>query len=161
MSLSSTQQKVQYTGNGATTLYVVPFYFLANTDLVVITTDTSGTNTVKVLTTDYTLVGAGVPSGGGLTFGVAPTNGHRITIMRVVPLTQLLDYVNNDAFPADTHEQALDRLTMVCQQLLEVVSRCIQIPQGEASAIVVTLPKLSSRASKAVAFDASGNVIVQ
>ena len=36
-------------------------------------------------------------------------------IRRNTTQTQLTDYVENDAFPAETHENALDRLTMLAQ----------------------------------------------
>lgn len=162
MSFSSTTQKIQYTSNGVQTLYVVGFYFLLNSDVVVIKTDSTGADTVLVENTDYTLLGAGIPSGGGLTFiaGHIPANTNRITIKRVVTLTQLVHYVNNDAFPAPTHEEALDKLTMITQHLLEIIGRCLKIPDGEATARVVTFPKVDTRKSKTVAFDSNGDITI-
>jgi hypothetical protein len=48
-----------------------------------------------------------------------------------VPITQLVDYVYNDRFPAETHEKALDKLTMICQALGEVSARTLRFEEGE------------------------------
>ncbi len=158
MSLSATQQKVQYTSNGSQTSLSIPFVFSLTTDIEVYYGDTK-----KTLNTDYALViitGGGVLvwTGGGGT-GAVPANGTLVTIKRVVPLTQLATYVNNDEFPAATHEAALDKITEALQQLQEQVNRCIQIPPSNTT--TTQLPSAASRANKVLAFDGSGNVIVQ
>lgn len=116
MTISSTTATISYTANGTQTEFTVPFYFLANGDLVV-ETISSGVPTVKTITTDYTVVGAGDADGGTVTFLTAPTSGLTVRITRFVTPTQAVDYVANDPFPAETHEQALDRLTMLVQHL--------------------------------------------
>jgi hypothetical protein len=130
MPVSSTTSRADYNGNGATTLFVVPFYFLLNTDIQVILTD-DGVSPVSVttlaLTTDYTVGGVANPAGGSITCTVAPTATQRISILRSVPYTQLKNYVPNDPFPAASHEQALDKLTMEIQQLAEVQSRALTL----------------------------------
>ena len=67
MTVSTTTSKVSYSGNGSTTAFSVGFYFLANSHLKVIVRASDGTETVKTLTTDYTVSGAGNPSGGTVT----------------------------------------------------------------------------------------------
>ena len=42
-----------------------------------------------------------------------------IRIWRTTPITQETDYQAYDAFPAESHEAALDKLTMICQELYE------------------------------------------
>ena len=42
-----------------------------------------------------------------------------IKVWRETPITQEVDYNPYDAFPAETHEGALDKLTMICQELYE------------------------------------------
>jgi hypothetical protein len=39
-----------------------------------------------------------------------------------------VDYVENAAFPAETHEAALDLLTMICQALDEKIGRAVLYP---------------------------------
>jgi len=43
-------------------------------------------------------------------------------------IIQATDYVENDPFPADTHEQALDKLTMLAQQNEEQLDRTLSSP---------------------------------
>lgn len=126
MTVSSEQAKVQYVGDGVTTSFVVPFYFLEDAHLAVYTLSGT-TETLLSDPTDYTVVGAGVSSGGTVEFVVAPIDGITITIVRDVEITQETDYIPNDPFPADSHEDAVDKLTMICQQLEDAISRAIRL----------------------------------
>ena len=132
MTVASTTSKVTYAGNGSTTSFTVPFYFLANTHLKVILRSAAGIETTKTLTTDYTVSGVGSPSGGTITMLVAPASGETLAILRNVPYTQETDYQSNDPFPAQTHEQALDKLTMETQQLAEQANRALTLPASLA-----------------------------
>ncbi|NDB70446.1 MAG: hypothetical protein EB015_21050, partial [Methylocystaceae bacterium] len=68
MTVSSTTSRADYTGNGSTTAFTVPFYFLDNTHVTVYSTVIStGVTTTLTLGTDYTLTGAGVSTGGTVT----------------------------------------------------------------------------------------------
>jgi hypothetical protein len=125
MTISSQTTRVSYIGDGSTTAFSVPFYFQANADLTVYLLSASGVKTLQVLGTDYTLTGAGIASGGTCTFAAAPTatTGASILIYRDPPATQTTSYNNNDPFPAKSHENALDKLTMLIQRLKERVGR--------------------------------------
>jgi hypothetical protein len=128
MTVSSEQSSVSYVGNGATTTFAIPYYFLDKTHIVVSLTSSNGVAIPKVLDVDYTVTGAGNQAGGSLTFNVAPPNLSSLVILRVVPVTQLTDYQPNDDFPAESHERALDKLTMITQQLSEEESRALRHP---------------------------------
>ncbi len=157
MSLSSTTARVQYNGNGSTTVFSTVFPFLANSDIVVTeTVILTGVSTVKALTTHYTLSGAATGSAGSVTMLVAPASTVRLTIQRVVPYTQTTDYIANDPFPADTHEAALDKLTMAVQQLKAEVDLCIKFPATDS--ISPDLGSEIDRASKVLGFDEDGQV---
>jgi hypothetical protein len=160
MTVSSTTSKVSFSGNGSTTAFAVSFYFLANSDLKVTLRKADGTEVVKTLATDYTVTGAGVTSGGTVTMGTAPASGETLVIQRNVPFTQLVDYQPNDPFPANTHEQALDKLTMEVQQLNEAVSRSIKV----STTNTITSPEFTvdaaTRANKVLSFDGSGELAV-
>ena len=67
MTVSSQTSRVSYAGNGSTKAFAVSFYFLADSHLKVILRAADGSETVKTLTTDYTVSGAGNPSGGTVT----------------------------------------------------------------------------------------------
>ena len=160
MSLATTVNKVQYTANGSTTVFSFPYKFNTNSDLTVIETNVStGVDTTKTLTTDYTVSGAGNSGGGSVTFLVAPVNSRRITIQRVVALTQETDYQPDDDFPAEVHEAALDKLTMIAQQLNDADARTLKAPVAD-SITLGTLPLDTVRANKALVFDATGQVAV-
>lgn len=126
MTVSTTTSKVSYAGNGSTVAFAVNFYFLQNTDLKVTLRSALGVETVKTYGTDYTVSGAGVDSGGTVTMTTAPASGEKLVISRNAPLTQLVDYQPNDPFPATTHEQALDKLTMITQQQQEQLDRAVK-----------------------------------
>lgn len=117
MTVSIATRTVQYNGDGSTTSFSVPFLWFANADVAVSLYDTStGTTTSWAESTNYTLVGAGLGSG-TLTASVAPATGKRLIITRTTPQTQPADLVANDTFQAETYEGALDRLTLMVQEL--------------------------------------------
>lgn len=158
MTVSSTTSRVDYTGNGSTTAFAVPFYFLDNTHLLVLSTVIStGVSTTLVLNTDYTVSGAGVPSGGTVTVTAAPSSGVKLSILRNIPLTQLVDYQPNDPFPANTHEMALDKLTMEMQQLSEAQSRALTLSQS-TTGISAQLPPAVSNAI--IGFNGSADALI-
>lgn len=156
MTVSSTISKVSYAGNGSTTTFTVSFYFLDNTHLKVIKKSSAGVETTLVLNTDYSVTGAGVSSGGSITCTTAPASGETLAIARNVPFTQEVDYQANDPFPAETHERALDKLTMEVQQVNSDIGAAIRFPVTDSSSISTILPSSELRANKYLRFDATG-----
>lgn len=114
-----------YAGAGTTGPFTVTFRFLDNSHLQVIRT-ASGVDTTLVLNTDYTVSGAG-GSSGTVTLATALAVGQSLTIIRNVPFTQLADYVAGDAFPAQSHEDALDLVVMQTQQLKDGLDRSLTL----------------------------------
>jgi len=155
MTVASTTTKVSYSGNGSTTVFTVPFYFLAAGDLRVILRSSAGVETVQTLTSQYTVTGAGVTSGGSVTMLTAPASGTTLTILRNVSPTQETDLLPNDRLPAESLETALDKATMLIQQLDEVADRALQYPASDA-AVSAQIPAASARASKFLSFNANG-----
>lgn len=157
MTVQTTASRADYTGNGTTTSFTVPFYFLDNTHITVLRTQIStGVITTLALTTDYTVSGAGVGTGGTITCVTAPTTGQKISILRNVPLTQLSHYVPNDPFPAATHEQIVDQLTMEVQQVNEIASRALQLaPNTSTAGVSTSLPTPS--ANKLIGWNSSAS----
>lgn len=159
MTVSSTTTKASYSGNGVTTVFAVPFYFLQNADLLVILRSSAGVETTQVLGTNYSVTGAGNESGGSLTMTVAPPTGTTLTILRNAAATQETDLLPNDRLPAESLETALDKLTMLVQQLDEENDRALKFAQTDSTAST-TLPTAPNRANKFLSFDNNGNPIV-
>lgn len=159
MTISTTTSRQSYNGNGVTTVFSVPFRFFQNADLVVqLVTISTGASTTLVLGTHYTVSGADAEAGGSVTMVTPPAVGQTIVIRRVIAATQEVDYVAGDPFPAETHERALDRLTMISQQGEEVNSRSLTLPAGDTTS--GEIPQLFIRANKLLAFDSAGRPTV-
>lgn len=154
--ISSPTSRAAYTLSSTTETLPVPFYFLENSHLRVIKT-VDGVDTQLFIGTHFTATGAGVLAGGSITLtGTGVAVGNTITIKRLVPLTQLVDYVNNSRFPADTHEKALDKLTMICQWLGDEVLRSLRFQEGEAPILPLSL---NDRKGKGLMFDATTGAV--
>ena len=157
MTVSSTTTKVSYSGNGSTTVFAYTFKIFAAADLtVIVRTDSTGAETTKTLTADYTVSGAGNAGGGHVTMTTAPASGETLLIKRKIALTQSTDYVANDPFPAASHEDALDRLTFIAQEQQEVFDRAVVLPETDTASTVI--PNSVTRANKFLGFDSSGNM---
>jgi hypothetical protein len=86
---------------------------------------------------------------------VAPASGTRLVIYRDTDIVQETDYISGDPFPAETHERALDRLTMILQEIGSDADRAIKVPVGDSSAFSTTLPAAANRLDKFIAFNSS------
>ena len=162
MTVSTTIIKNSHNGNGSTTNFAYQFKILQDSDLVVIIRSSTGTETTKTLTTHYTVAGAGDASGGSITFtaGNTPASGETVVIRRNVPQTQAIDYIANDPFPAETHEEGLDRTTMIAQQVSEEADRSIKLSRTNTMASTEFTVGATDRANKILAFDSAGEISV-
>ena len=162
MTISSTTVKNSYSGDGSQTTFVYGYKIFANTDIKVIIRSAAGTETVKSLTTHYTVTGVGSSSGGNVVFtsGNIPTNTETVVLIRDVPQTQAIDYIANDPFPAETHEEGLDRATMTTQQVQEELDRAIKISRTNTMTSTEFAVGATDRASKVLGFDANGELTV-
>ena len=141
-TVTDTTARIQYNGNGANDTFAYPFYILEEDDLLVIVTDANGVETTQVLDTDYTVTGEGEETGGNVVFETdsIPASTETVTILRNVDITQETDYVANDPFSAESHEAALDKLTMIAQQHEETLDRAMKLPESVASGVIAELP---------------------
>lgn len=156
---SSTSRSGPYVGAGTVGPFVIDFRFIADSHLEVIKTEiATGIETTLALTTDYSAVGAGSDTGGALTLVSALSSAYTLTIQLDVPITQELDYLQSDAFPAQSHEDGLDKLTQIAQILNRALGRTIRAP--ESAAVFSELPDKASRALHTLGFDADGNPTV-
>ena len=160
MTVSSSTSKVSYSGNGSLTTFAYSFKIFDQDDLTVILRAADGTETVKTITTHYTVTGVGSASGGNVVFGSAPASGVTVVILREQPLTQGLDLVANDPFPAESLEEALDKLVFMTQKHEEELSRAIKGSRTNVITNSEFTVSATDRANKLFSFDSSGNLSI-
>jgi len=152
---------LQYAGNGSTKDFSVTWPYFADTDLVVtLRDDTTGTDTLQAISTDYTATTPSpAPGTGTVTFVAAPASGETVVIERAVPLTQQIDYVEDDAFSAASHEEALDRACLHAQERKSDVDHTPKFPASDPAASIGDLPSSVVRAGKYLGFDTDGEPV--
>src|SRR5688572_24141448 len=108
--LNAITTPIRYTLTSGTQVLPVSLFFIENSYLV-LRRKRSGVD--YLMTSGYTVSGAGVESGGSVTLtGTLTVAGDIVTISREIPLNQLTDYQTNGRFPAAVLERDLDRLAM-------------------------------------------------
>jgi microcystin-dependent protein len=128
MAVSTTTNTATYQGNGSTTVFDFSFLIPDADSLVVYLTEDDVVTDVDP--SAYMASGLGEDAGGSITFTAAPTSSQKVTIQRQLALTQDISLVTGAEFYAEVVESALDRQTMIAQQLSEAVGRCVQVPVG-------------------------------
>jgi hypothetical protein len=162
MTISSTTVRNSYSGDNSTTTFSYTFKIFADSDIQVIIRSANGTETTKTITTHYTVTGAGASGGGSVIFtsGNIPTSTQTVVLRRNIPQTQAIDYIANDPFPAESHEEGLDRATMAIQQLQEEVTRSLKLSKTNTMTSTEFTVGASDRANKILAFDTNGELSV-
>ena len=159
MTISSVVVKNSYNGDGSATQFAYQFPIHSTAELKVIERSALGTETVKNLGSDYSVVDNG-SSGGTVTFGTAPASGVSVILIRDTNLTQETDYIANDPFPAETHEAALDKLTLQIQEAQEEIDRSIKLSRTNSMTSTEFTNSATDRAGKILAFDTSGELSI-
>ncbi|WP_254303725.1 hypothetical protein [Citrobacter amalonaticus] len=133
MTVSTEVDHNEYTGNGVTTTFPYTFRIFQKSDLVVQVVDLDENLSVLTLDTDYTVTGAGGYTGGNVILTTALSSGYQISISRELPVTQETDLRNQGKFFAEVHEDALDKLTMLIQQVRSWFSLALRKPSFVAN----------------------------
>ena len=170
MTITTQTLRNDYTANGSNTsfAFTFPIFYESNStpkfSLEVITTDANGVETTKTETTDYTVsystqdLTNGIISQGNIVFGTAPTNGHKVSILRKLNLTQNGDFTDKgtDALNGATLESALDKLTLLSLQQQENLNRVVKLPKS-SQLTNIEFPIDATRADQAVVINTAGN----
>lgn len=165
--VQSELSSISYIGNESTTIaYPIPFVFLLDDHLVVSTVDAAGVQTPLALNTDYIVTGEGNPNGGSLKTTAPVPATSKLAIERIVPVTQLVSYQEGDAFPAKSHEGALDKLTEICQQLQRIAGTGTGLPSDIGTAFRLTtasggINAVVKRINSILGTDAFGNAVLR
>lgn len=169
MSLASSVNRNDYTGNGATSVYSYSFKLFQSSDLTVIVKDTSTppVETVLTINTDYTISGVGSTSGGNvtlvnggqswLTSGSLKSN-YKLTFLRQLDLTQTTDLRNQGDYFPETIEDTFDKSRMIDQQQQDEIDRAVKSPSSvPASDFDPTLPTDIATANKVIIVNSAGD----
>lgn len=136
MTISTEANRKSYAGNGTTTAFSFPYWFKQESDLVVLlVNDTTQVAVTQVLSTDYTVTGAGNPAGGTVTMVTAPASGETLVIYRDPDLKQSTDLINGGPFDQESVEGALDKITTMVQRNRDLAERSFRLPDGDTSGI--------------------------
>ena len=161
MTVSTTSIKNSYSANGSTTSFSYTFKVFASSEVkVIVRTDSSGAESVRAEgsgSTNYAVTGVGEAGGGTVTFVTAPASGETVVILRDTALTQATDYQPADPFPAESHEDALDKLTHITQEIQEELDRSFKVSRTNAITTPEFTDDATARASLLLGFSSDGN----
>lgn len=138
------------------TSFVFPYRFLDPSDLLVHHMLEDGSARRLTLGGDYTVAGAGAKAGGTVTLTPALADG-RLRVFLGIATAQLNTYADNNAFPAQSHEDALDRLTLLTAMRQEEFTRAYRVAVGDGRAQQV--PPVAARGGKLWAWDSQGDLL--
>lgn len=141
---SSTRKAGPFTGNGVTTSFPFTFKVFTASDLYVVLADTStGIETVQTLTTNYTVslnADQNANPGGSVVMLTAPAAGYTLTLTSAIAQTQAVDLQNAGGFYPSVINSALDKLTILIQQMQTYLTGALKLPLSAGSNVSATLP---------------------
>ena len=150
MTIQTAAVRQNYIGDGASTVFPIPFEFYTAADIGVYGAGAR-------IASGYTISG-GNDLPGAYTFLAAPAVGAAVLLILDPAITQLTEFVDGVAFESATIEQAYDRETMVSKRLRDLIARCIAAPDSDINPLMV-LPPAAVRANMGLIFDTNGNVV--
>lgn len=150
-----------YTGTGAVSVYPFGFKVFQASDLLVQATNTAGSISTLVLSSDYTVTlnaDQNSSPGGTVNLLAALPLGYKLGLTSNVSATQPVALTNGGGFFPKVIEGALDRLTILLQQtgLLGVV-QALRVPEIGG---IPPLPPAAARANRIQAYDSAGNPLM-
>lgn len=154
MSVDTTNRKDQFTLNKTTATFDFTFRAIPTKpeDIKCLVT-TNATDTALTYTTNYTVAVDSSGIGGVVTLvSVASIGLGTLTVYRETTNKQESDYEDYSQFPADTLETDLDIRTMVSQETVETIARCVKVP---VSSTITSLETPSPDAGKALIWNAT------
>ena len=132
MTLSYSQAKIVYQGDGETTRWEIPFPYLQTQDLQIVRVAQDGTETVLdggfSIDTDLNIVCYPVSDSQLLPLA----QGEKLLIRRRTPLTQQTDLQMQQAFDPAVLEAGYDKAMMIAQEQAEEISRAVRFPPSSA-----------------------------
>jgi hypothetical protein len=162
MTVSTTIRKQTFPGDGTAAVRNTTFPMYTSSELIVYSrVIATGVETQMLEDTNYTVaLGATLPSTAAITpLAVIPVTDEWVAY-RLTDLTQGLDYVTADDFPASAHEEGLDRGAMRSQEAYDLARRSLHASILDSDAeLPLEIPRKAVRASQILGFDANGEPI--
>lgn len=152
MTVAALAASREYTENGSTTAFAIPFRFLASGHLYVTRTFVDGSMIELALGVDYTTTGGATDEGGTLTVTAPAAAGTVLRIARQTPRQQGTQYTTGDRFPAVMTEQTFDQAMLISQEQDTSID---QVARNAAAAIAPVNVKLVDFGDKLAAVAAS------
>ncbi|MDB5472323.1 MAG: hypothetical protein JWR84_3883 [Caulobacter sp.] len=137
-----------YAGDGGSGPYPLPFRILEAADVRAVVVAADG---ARAPLEGLVIDGVGDPEGGQATSPRPIAVGETLVLWTDTALVQPADYIAADAFPAETHEAALDRLTLIAQDQRRDLARALSAPPGDT---LGPLPDAARRKGMLLTFDA-------
>lgn len=132
MTLTYSQAKVIYQGDGETTQWAIPFPYLQTADLQVVRIGADGTESVLSgdFTVDTDLNVLLYPMEGSQTLPLA--EGEKLLLRRRTPLTQQAAFGAQQSFDPAVLEAGYDKAMMIAQEQAEELARTVRFPASSA-----------------------------
>ena len=144
--IAHVDNRITYNGNGNATEFAYQFKILDRTDIKVMLVKPDGST--QILSKDYyvdveksVVIYPGYAPGAEIPESERPPvlpAGWRLVLYREVPITQLVRLP--EIWPFNVIEAMADKLTLICQQLKDKLSRALTINESSASNIDTTVP---------------------
>lgn len=161
--IGSSENRVSYNGNGSATEFAFQFKILNQSDLKVLFVEKDGTE--RLLTKDYyvdmeknVVIYPGYAPGAEIPESQRPPVlpvGSKLVLYREVPITQ--NSRLDEYWPFNVIEAMVDKVTIICQQLRDGVTRSFKVSESVATDIDTSIPV---GADKAFKWDSAGKKIV-
>ncbi|VUX45927.1 hypothetical protein DF3PA_170028 [Candidatus Defluviicoccus seviourii] len=144
----------RYEANGTQTNFAYPFPIFEPENLEVYLAYT-------LVSSGYSVTGAGETEGGQVVFATAPTEGTVVTLKRRIHAERTTDFQESGDLRAKVLNDQFDHLTAAVQDVAADITRCIRVPASESiGPETLALPPASERRNKWLGFDADGQMIV-
>lgn len=166
MTVATSYTALTYAGNGSTTAFPVTWPFFDGS-LIVSIIDSGGTETVKTITTHYTVSGGtdadGLPATGTVTMLTAPASGETLKIRRDTPKLQSTSWSVTGAFNDVSLEAALDRAILIAQEAVytfETITAAATSAAAAATSATAAAASATAAASSATSAQSYYNLTV-
>lgn len=161
MSVTTSESRIGYMGDGVTVNFAFPYLFQNNADIEVWIDD-------EQVTSGFTTTGASnaaLPTvGGNVAFVTAPAIASTVELIRNPTTLQNTVIAPNDPFPAKTVETMVDAAMLAIQRLFDILS--LQPDQNQLPVALSypfqertlsgTIPPAAARALSVLGFDVNG-----